>query len=206
MIKAVIFDRDGVLMDSNKLIISAYQQTGRELGYKVPNKEFFRNLLGIINITTLETAYGKGDGIVLETYLKIWRKLRTRMKVMPGLKSALDKIEIKKAIATSGGLNTTKIMLKSLVKEFDSVVTMEDSDKHKPNPEPLLLACKRLKVKPSEAVYVGDTVIDYKTARAAGTKFIAFLSNGSTKKELKQAGVKTIVKSWAELPKAVNEV
>jgi phosphoglycolate phosphatase len=206
MIKAILFDRDGVLVDSNESIIFTYQMTGKVLGLKVPKKEFFRKSLGITYPTILKRAYGK-DKKILETYNKMWYvgKNRIKPKKMSGFNNAMKKIKLKKAIVTSGSMHATKTMLKDSLKYFQFVVTRADTKNHKPNAEPLLLACKKLRIKPKEAVYVGDSVIDYKTARNAGMKFIGFLSNGSTKKEFEKTGVKVTVKSLNELTKIIEK-
>ena len=57
---------------------------------------------------------------------------------------------------------------------FGTVVGYEDSEHHKPHAEPLLVACERLGVEPSAAVYVGDAASDMACAQAAGAHFIAF--------------------------------
>jgi phosphoglycolate phosphatase len=157
----------------------------------------------------LKETYGE-DKKVLETYDKMWeiydKKIRKKIKKMPGVDVAMKKIKLEKAIVTTGGMYATKNMLKDSLKYFHVVVTREDTKNHKPDAEPLLLACKKLKIKPEEAVYVGDSVIDYKTAKNAGMKFIGFLSNGSTKKEFKQAGVKITIKSLDELPRIIGKL
>jgi phosphoglycolate phosphatase-like HAD superfamily hydrolase len=118
----------------------------------------------------------------------------------------MEKIDLPKAIVTSGSLYATKLLLNKSLRYFQVVVTFEDTKKHKPNAEPLLVACKKLKLKPEEAVYVGDMVIDYKTAKNAGTKFIGFLTNGSTKKEFEEAGAKILIKSLHDLPRFLENL
>ena len=55
---------------------------------------------------------------------------------------------------------------------FRTAVAYEDTTRHKPHPEPLLLAANRLKIKPSGTVYIGDAASDMEAAKAAGMKFI----------------------------------
>ena len=202
--KAIIFDRDGVLVDSNQAIIYTYQKTGKILGQKVPSKDFFRKKFGIIYSKVLEKAYGKNEK-VFQAYREAWSTCHRKIKRMPGLNATMKKIKFRKAIVTTGSMLATKIMLKDSLKYFPIIIAREATRNHKPDAEPLLLACKKLKIKPREAVYVGDSVIDYKTARNAGTQFIGFLSNGSTKKEFRQAGAMVTVKSLNELPKVLEK-
>ncbi len=207
MIRAILFDRDGVLVDSNEVIISAYRITGKKLGLKVPSKDFFRKNLGRTYPEILEKAYGK-DKKIVKTYKETWKgkKLIRKIKKMPGLNKLMRKIKLPKALVTAGTLRLTNLLLKNSLKYFQAVITMEDTKKNKPNPEPLLMACKKLNVKPEEAVYVGDTITDYRTAMNAGTKFIGFLSNGAARREFKKAGVKVMIKSLDNLPKALKKL
>lgn len=64
--------------------------------------------------------------------------------------------------------------LVELKPSFETVVYYEDTENHKPDPEPLLLACQRMEVVPDEAVYVGDAVTDVQAAAASGMKMIAY--------------------------------
>ncbi len=65
-------------------------------------------------------------------------------------------------------------VLAPLEKYFTVTIAYEDTTHHKPNPEPLLLACKRLQLNPSEVVYVGDAETDILAARAAKMKVILY--------------------------------
>ena len=53
---------------------------------------------------------------------------------------------------------------------FDVLVTLEDTTRHKPFPDPVLLACERLGIAPHEAVYVGDATWDIEAGKAAGAR------------------------------------
>jgi HAD superfamily hydrolase (TIGR01549 family) len=64
--------------------------------------------------------------------------------------------------------------LAKLKKYFRTAVAYEDTENHKPDPEPLLLAAKRLGVSADECVYIGDVENDIKAALAAGMKSILF--------------------------------
>ena len=67
---------------------------------------------------------------------------------------------------------------------MDVFVSMDDSSRHKPHPEPLLLALERLQVAPEHAVYVGDSRHDMQAARAAGIATVAALWGPVPRREL----------------------
>ena len=81
------------------------------------------------------------------------------------------------------------------------IVSAEDTKNHKPHPEPILHACKLLKVKPENAIYVGDSIFDYRSAKDANVEFVAVLTGDVEEKEFRENGVKNIIDSVTELPK-----
>lgn len=79
------------------------------------------------------------------------------------------------------------------------LVAMEDTDAHKPDPEPLLLALQRLGVRPAECVYIGDAVVDVQAARAAGMASIAVTWGAGDRADLVAAGPLAVVDTMGEL-------
>lgn len=84
-------------------------------------------------------------------------------------------------------------------KYFSVLVTVEDIKHHKPHPEPLLFAAKRLKLKPSECVYVGDSCTDVEAGKAAGMKTILYGGK-------KHAGADARTKTFAKLSETVAKL
>jgi len=72
----------------------------------------------------------------------------------------------------------------ALADYFDVIVDRDETERHKPDPEPLLLACKRLNVLPEHAIYVGDAPADIHAARAAGMLSIGVTYGGNNREEL----------------------
>ncbi|HEY5478632.1 MAG TPA: HAD-IA family hydrolase, partial [Gaiellaceae bacterium] len=88
---------------------------------------------------------------------------------------------------------------------FDVIVTSEDTELHKPNPEPLLLALRKLEATPAEAAYVGDSPFDVEAANAAGLRSIAVTWGGIHPEErLLAAGPDAIVATPADLVTALG--
>jgi pyrophosphatase PpaX len=69
-------------------------------------------------------------------------------------------------------------VLPGLKRYFDVVVGSDDTDRHKPDPEPILLALERLGVEPEAAAYVGDSPFDIRAAKAAGVAAIGVTWGG----------------------------
>lgn len=203
MIKAVIFDVDGVLIDNTRVYIKAYKETGRILGLKIPPDSEIGKAFGPIWEDILAKIYGRVDESIKKTYLACCKKLDHEIKIMDDAEYALKRIKLRKAIAASKSRPTLEKKLGKLTRFFEVIVTREDTEKHKPNPEPLLLACKKLGIKPQEAVYVGDALIDYKAAKNAETDFIGFISGSASKEDFESLNVKS-VSSLKELLKVLQ--
>ena len=91
------------------------------------------------------------------------------------------------AVATSKRLAPAQVALTwcGLDGLVDTLVTMEDTIRHKPDPEPLLHAAQRLGVAPEQAAYVGDAAVDLRAARAAGMSGVGVLWGAGTPETLK---------------------
>jgi len=203
MIKAIIFDADGVLLDDTKVYIKAYQETGKRLKLKVPKKSKIRKAFGLPWDEILTMLYGNSNENVKKTYLSICNEFKPQIKIMDNSEYILKKMKIRKAVVTSNYKEALKRKMGNLIGFFEVIITKEETKKHKPNPDPLLLACKKLKIKPEEAIYVGDAVIDYQTARNAGMNFIGFISGSASKEDFKKLNVKYVT-SMKDLLKNLN--
>jgi phosphoglycolate phosphatase len=82
---------------------------------------------------------------------------------------------------------------------FDLIVGGEDVSNHKPDPEGLFLAIKKLGVEKEQVWYVGDSLVDAKAAKQAGIKFVAMLSGTVSKEIFEAEGCKYIFHSLNNL-------
>ena len=203
MIKAVIFDLDGVLLDNTSVIVEVFQEDARRCGVKVPERKDVISALGLIWTVAVEKLIGE-DEKYKEIHRQVWAEYEYKMNLMPNTKETLSRLEQEKAIVTSKSKETAKRQLKDTLPFFKIIVAMEDTEKHKPNPEPLLKACNQLNVEPNEAVYIGDYIRDFEMARNAGTDFIGILSGALSKEEFEKAGVEKTINSLSELPEMIS--
>lgn len=137
------------------------------------------------------------------TYMRACVDFRNEMKIMNNLEYVLKRLKFRKAIVASKSKSSLKPELGKIIRFFEVVVTREDTKKHKPNPEPLLLACKKLEIEPEEAIYVGDTIIDYQAAKNAGMNFIGFISGSASKEDFKKLNARYVT-SMKDLLKNLN--
>ena len=181
MIKAVLLDIDGVLVDSfdanhkfmNDLLVKAgYAGLPRETS----RKYFHATMMDIIRMVTKSTSDAEVQ--------RIWdmgntRKVKYPLHLVTMPKDVPDTIARLSEKYTLG-LVTSRIRngvfeypkLAALQNYFSVNVAYEDTANHKPHPEPLLFAAKQLGFSPGECVYVGDLETDLQAAKAAGMKCI----------------------------------
>jgi beta-phosphoglucomutase len=197
MIKGVLFDMDGVLLDSEELTSEAAIRYFAEKGFEVNKEDFI-------------PYYGKGEeryfGGVAEKYAipfdvetekyKVYdlffEMAKGKMEAMPGVHEFIEKVKImnlKTAVATSASRYKMKINLRLIGLEetdFDTLVTGEDIKNNKPDPEIFIRAASNLGLKPLECLVVEDAPGGVQAAKSAGCKCMAVMTS-FTEKELSKA-------------------
>ena len=171
----ILFDMDGTLIDTVPFIVESFQHTFKR--HRVTDVSEAHILASIG--TPLESYLRQfADGNVkdlVETYTQfneLWMK--QAIAVFLGVPAMLDQL---RAIPVKVGVVTAKRRLSAMLTlnifgldhDFDAIIVKEDTRKHKPHPEPLLLAMEQLNLTdPARVLYVGDSVHDIKSAHAAG--------------------------------------
>lgn len=176
-INTVLFDFDGTIMDTNHLILQSWQHTFRTIEGKERAESEILETFGEPLHVTMEKLLPQ---IPVEEGVEVYRGFHydhftDLIEIFPGILDLLEKLKergYKTGIVTSRLRHTTELGLDKydMAKYFDTVVTCDDTDKFKPDPEPVLLALERLNSKPEEAIMIGDSIFDILCARNAGTK------------------------------------
>lgn len=182
-VRAVVFDMDGLLIDSERLAMESLISAGTELGYDMP-MEFCRSMIGVPadRCRTL-AANAYGPDFPLEEYF-VLHEVHLRLLVddgqlttKPGAIALLDELErqgIPKAIATSSSRERADhhLHLAGLADRFDSVVTRQDVVNGKPDPEPYLKAVAALGHTVENTLALEDSTNGLRAAHAAGLRCI----------------------------------
>jgi HAD superfamily hydrolase (TIGR01509 family) len=210
VIKAVIFDVDGTLIDSVDFHAQAWQQIFSRYGYEIP-VEKIRAQIGkggdelmpvFLSADMVEYA---GEAIEKERGQILEKEFLPRIKPFPKVRELFERI-------AAEGLT---IVLASSAKEseleryeeiagiedlVDASTSSDDADQSKPNPDIFLAALERGGgLKPAEAVVIGDTPYDAEAAKKAGIPMIGVLSGGFKEADLRKAGCFEIYRDVAEL-------
>lgn len=192
MIKAVLFDIDGVLLDSFAANVFYFQELFVKAGYPSPTEEELRK---VIVHNTLKQSIIELTNVSDEEVQRIYELGEKRLQKYPHhlltMPNEAETILRKLSKTYRLGIVTSRIrdgiysmpQLAKLKKYFKVAVGFEDTKRHKPYPDPLLFAANKLKLKPSEVVYIGDTPTDVLAAEAAGMNIILYAPENVTQAE-----------------------
>lgn len=183
-VKAILFDMDGVLVDSEKAWFYVINDTCRHFDFKPVSKREFEKRFGAPIEDDVKFLF-KGRTIkeVEAFYNADFGKRAKHVKLFPQSRIALKKLKAKKLklglISNSTTLIVSAILGNfRLKKYFDVVVTMDDVKKRKPAPDMALKACRLLKVKPKSTILVGDTKNDMIAGKRAGCITVGYKVKG----------------------------
>jgi len=209
--QAIIFDLDGTLIDSMPYHLRAFQELLAERKIKVSEKKL-KEMMGMSTAKILEyfkKKYKLKDNVAdlrEERRFHYFRILGKRNIVFSGVSETLKslKSKYKLAIATGSSYVTlTHSVKKSFLDLFDEIVTINDVKNGKPNPEQLLMAAKKMKIKKENCLVVGDSIYDGIAARRAGIDFIGVTTGFTSEKELKKFGAIATIKKIRGLKKSI---
>ena len=172
--KAVIFDLDGVLIDSKENMQLAWGMVMLQCKIKVPFEKYFAEI-GKPFEDILDTIGIHDSHTMIKTIYDHYSKENLdKIKIYKGACDTLVELKrngYKTAIVTSKSQDRTNKILLQLPR-FDWVSCPRDFSRGKPAPDQLLYTLAHLKVDPSDAVYVGDMQTDKECADRASVKFI----------------------------------
>ncbi|MFH1138084.1 MAG: HAD hydrolase-like protein [Pseudomonadota bacterium] len=182
--RAIIFDCDGVLIDSWDSTMYFYNRIREILGLRPLSREEEDYVWvstvrdGLDRVTPPElTARAWEEVARLD-----WDDMSTRVKVEPGLPeflSFLRDAEIEAAVNTNGGNEAPRILaMLGISNWFRTIVTADDVARPKPHPEGAEKILGILGISRDRTVFIGDSAVDQKTARAAGLRFWAYKNPG----------------------------
>jgi HAD superfamily hydrolase (TIGR01509 family) len=209
--KAILFDLDGTLINSLPYHFLAFKDMMLEHGTRISDSHL-RILMGLPTESILKELKKKYKykyntlDLREERRFHYFKFLGQRDIVFPGVKKLLENLRLKYKIAIVTG--SSPIVFNHSTKSdfqilFDEVITISDVKKGKPDPEQLILAAKKLKVKPNECVMIGDSFYDAIAAKKAKMDFIGITTGYSSQKDLTKFPNIGLIKNILEIKKFI---
>ncbi|MGG4522175.1 HAD family hydrolase [Aneurinibacillus migulanus] len=172
----IVFDVDGTIIDTEKAVLSSLQkvlkiETGRN--YTFDELSFALGIPGTVALERLNVTHIEQVNKRWNEYLK---EFFHYVRVFPGLEETIKELH---SLGITTGIVTSKTKTE-LINDFypfglndylPYTICADDTEKHKPNPEPLLKFLKIAEVSPSEVLYIGDTYYDMQCAQSANIDF-----------------------------------
>ncbi|MFQ9923842.1 MAG: HAD family hydrolase [Beduini sp.] len=183
MLKAVIFDMDGLMIDSERVTFDGYVIECNKLGHTM-TKEFYKTLLGK-PITGIYDQFHKEFGedfpieeVIQKVHAYMADLFETKgVPVKPGLIELLKYLKennYKTIVATSSNRHRVDVILENakIASYFDDSICGDEVSKGKPNPEVFLKSCEKLGVSPDEALVLEDSEAGILAAYSADIRVI----------------------------------
>ena len=212
-VKAILFDIDGVLSDSDDLMVQKVERLIHPFHFfsTMEKRHSAARWLVMAMESPGNFLYNLADRFDLDSLFvrlidKYTKKKKHQIKkywIVPGVQDLLaDCIgEFSMGVVSARNENSAMAFIRQfkLEKYFNVVVTSQSCRHTKPFPDPLLFAAEKLGVEPQFCLMVGDTTVDIKAAKLAGMQAVGVLCGFGREKELKRAGADVILPATTDL-------
>ncbi len=198
MIEAIIFDMDGVLVDTEPVHFMSYQKVLRGHGVEITenqyNNHWIRDGKGIREFIQERSLDLNANQIRAQKRKVYQEKLRSGFQIFPGAREVLESLiseNYSLALATSSYKEETNLILDLMAskKYFKAIVTCDDVKNVKPSPECFLLASQRLEKEPRNTLVIEDAEKGVIAAKNAGMYCIAIRNRLTQNHNLSRANM-----------------
>lgn len=208
----VIFDCDGVLVDSEALVVHLEAEMLTTAGFPIAAEQILRRFTGL-SYDSMLSAIGEdfgrpvppavGDGILRESMALF----PARLEAVPGISDVLERLAQPRCVASSSDLERIELSLRvcDLARHFapESLFSAEMVENGKPAPDLFLLAADGMGVAPEECLVIEDSPPGVQAACAAGMKAVGLVAGGHVQpgldRRLEEAGAAQVFRTAAEL-------
>ena len=211
----LIFDCDGVLVDSEVLSCQADADLLTSLGMPYTADEIARQFVGVSlkdMIARIEAEHGRPLPADFAERLNrtLFAKFETDLRPIPGVRDAIIALPHRRCVASSSTLDRIALSLRvtGLSDLFDHLFSSVQVPRGKPAPDLFLHAAKQMGFAPADCLVIEDSIAGVQAARAAGMKVIGFTGGGHCGQghadRLREAGAPLVIERMTDLPGAVR--
>lgn len=213
--KVLLFDLDGTLVDSIELILASFRHAFASVLGEAPADEAWIRGIGTPLVSQIRGIVGDDDALVhriMATYREY--QLANHDRLLRGFDGVRETLVGLRSKGHPMGLVTSKmndlahraLAFTGLDGLMDVVVGFDSSARHKPDPEPVLIALEQLGRAPADSLFVGDSPHDIVAGNAAGSISVAALWGPFSRTELEAAKPRYSIASIRELPGLVGRL
>jgi beta-phosphoglucomutase len=217
MIRALIFDFNGVLADDDPIHMKAFHRVCAEEGLSFTEEEYLEKYLPLNDrdcFRTLYEAYGRPlepaacDELILRKSVYYYQAIAGRSVLFEGAAAAVNAAAACCSVAIASGARREEILFildqANLHSCFSAIVAAEDVDRGKPYPDPFIRACERLNqirgpITVSECVAIEDSVGGIESAHEAGMKCLG-IAHSYSGDRLRNAKAEWVIESISDFP------
>ncbi|MEL6493142.1 MAG: HAD-IA family hydrolase [Cyanobacteria bacterium J06621_3] len=207
MIKAVLFDLDGTLTDSDKVHFQVFQDIFAEHGIPLDKALYQQRISGRQNAAIMADFFptlsvAEGEAFSIEKEATFRQQAKDLLTPVPGLMTLLERIEAKglsAAVVTNAPTENAFFMLDTLNlrDRFDPIIIADDLPKGKPDPLPYQTALDQLEISPEEVIVFEDSSAGVRAAVAAGILTLGVMTTHSGE-ALTQLGAKRAIADFTD--------
>lgn len=177
----VIFDCDGVLVDSEPISVSVLVKAMNDRGVPITNDEVYERFLGrslatVIDVMEREHNVRAGDEFLEQIRTDLYARFRAELKPISGIGATIDGLGIPCCVASSSQVERIRLSLSvtGLIDKLPHIFSASMVKNGKPAPDLFLHAAREMNVEPAHCVVIEDSPAGIEAAKAAGMRVFAF--------------------------------
>ena len=212
MIKGMVFDFDGTLVDSMKMIFEALNEALRNRNLRTIGLDLLGRMAGLplsdiikAKMCVPESTIKAIEKDVFKAYVGFCSK---SCRLLPNVENTLKILKakhVKLGLFTTTPRNPLKVAVRRLaIGNYFDVMLAKDDAKNKPDPDGLEQIITEFGIGKNECLYVGDSPIDVLTGKAAGVRTIAVATGVATMEQLRENGSDGIITNLKQLLTLIN--